>query len=111
LRNCESHTDEIRVLRLQPIAAAPALIEAARPLRHDAFKAQLARLGERDRAAGASAIGLDARIIAARAYVDWLGLTIDDLSGPLEAGASSPALVYGLRFEPKTGLGRPGVKI
>jgi hypothetical protein len=23
-----------------------------------------------------------ARIVAVRAYVDWLGLTIDDLSGP-----------------------------
>jgi hypothetical protein len=84
LRNCESHTDEIRVLRLQPIAAAPALIEAARPLRHDAFKARLARLGNTTgpSAAFASAIGLDARIVAARAYVDWLGLTIDDPSGP-----------------------------
>jgi hypothetical protein len=40
-------------LVLEPIAASPALIEAARPLRHDAFEAQIARLRELHRALGA----------------------------------------------------------
>jgi hypothetical protein len=41
-----SGPNEIRVLGLQPIAAGPALLEAARPLRHDPLKAHLAGLGE-----------------------------------------------------------------
>src|SRR6516165_5872336 len=45
-----SRPDEIRVLGLQPVAAFPAVIEAARPLRHDAFEAEFARLGEHERA-------------------------------------------------------------
>ena len=44
--------DKIRVLRLQPVAAFPAPIEAALSLRHDALKAELAGLGEHDRAFG-----------------------------------------------------------
>jgi hypothetical protein len=40
------------VLRLQPVAAFPAPIEAALSLRHDALKAELAGLGEHDRAFG-----------------------------------------------------------
>ena len=51
-RTNASRPDEIRVLGLQPVPARPALIEAARPLRHDAFEAELARLGEHDRALG-----------------------------------------------------------
>jgi hypothetical protein len=48
----ESHPDEIRVLGLQPITASAVPIEAALPLRHYAFEAQLARLGEHHRALG-----------------------------------------------------------
>ena len=44
--------DKIRVLPLQPVAAFPAPIEAALSLRHDALKAELAGLGEHDRAFG-----------------------------------------------------------
>jgi hypothetical protein len=47
-----SRPDEIRVLRLQPIAAWAALIEAARPLRHDPFEAEVAGVGEHDGALG-----------------------------------------------------------
>jgi hypothetical protein len=43
--NGESRPDEIRVLSFQPVAAFTALVEAARPLRHDPFKAELTRLG------------------------------------------------------------------
>jgi hypothetical protein len=47
-----SRPDEIRVLRLEPVAARPALIEAGRLLRHDALKTQFAGLGDHDRALG-----------------------------------------------------------
>ena len=43
---------KVRVLRLQPAAARPAPIEAAGALRHDPLKAQLAGVGEHDRALG-----------------------------------------------------------
>ena len=46
-----SRPDEIRVLRLQQVAALPAPIKAARPFRHDAFEAKIARLGKHNRAA------------------------------------------------------------
>jgi hypothetical protein len=47
-----SRPHERRVLRLQPAAARPAPIEAAGALRHDPFEAQLAGVGDRDRALG-----------------------------------------------------------
>ena len=47
-----SRPHERRVLRLQPAAARPAPIEAAGALRHDPFEAQLAGVGEHDRALG-----------------------------------------------------------
>ena len=47
-----SRPDEIRVLGLQPVPARPALIEAALSFRHDALKAELAGLGEHNRALG-----------------------------------------------------------
>jgi len=45
-----SRPDEIRVDHLQPVPTLPARIETSRPLRHNAFKTQLAGLGEHDRA-------------------------------------------------------------
>jgi hypothetical protein len=42
--------NEVWVLRFEPVAASPAPIEAALPLRHDPFEAQLASFGEHDRA-------------------------------------------------------------
>jgi hypothetical protein len=44
--------DKIPVLRLQPVAVFPAPIEAALSLRYDALKAEVAGLGEHDRAFG-----------------------------------------------------------
>jgi hypothetical protein len=41
----ESRPDEIRILRLQPTAAPPALVEAAGSLRHDPLQAKLAGFG------------------------------------------------------------------
>src|SRR4029077_9335153 len=49
-RGMGSGPDEIRVHGLQPVAASPPLIEAALSLRHDAFEAKLACLGEHDHA-------------------------------------------------------------
>jgi hypothetical protein len=47
MRSCP---DEIWVLGFEPVAAPPAPMEAARPLRHDPFEAKFAGLGEHDRA-------------------------------------------------------------
>ena len=41
-RGMGSRPDEIRVDRLQPVPARPALVETPRSFRHDAFEAQLA---------------------------------------------------------------------
>jgi hypothetical protein len=51
-----SPPDEIRVLGLEPIAASPALIEAAPALRHDPLKAKFAGLGEHERAFGRESV-------------------------------------------------------
>jgi hypothetical protein len=47
-----SRPDERRVASLQPVSATAALVETADPLRHDSLEAQLAGLGEDDRALG-----------------------------------------------------------
>ena len=46
----ESRPDESGILRLQPGAASPPLVGAARPLRYDPVEAQRAGLGQNDRA-------------------------------------------------------------
>ncbi len=43
---------EIRVQDLQPVAARPAPVAAAGALRHDPLEAELAGVGEHDRALG-----------------------------------------------------------
>jgi hypothetical protein len=75
-----SRPDELRVLALEPRPASSAVIAAARPLRHDALKVELACLPEHDRALGCEPLAEHASFDAGHKPHERLAPRLD---GPL----------------------------
>jgi hypothetical protein len=76
---------EVLVQALQPVAAHPAAISAAGPLRHNPIESQLARLGEHERALGVDRLAerdaVDAMDEPRKLVSPLLERTIAEISG------------------------------